>query len=32
MLIIKAKLLHIFKSADYTNRETGEVTLGKTKL
>lgn len=32
MLIIKAKLLHIFKSADYTNRETGDVTLGKTKL
>lgn len=32
MLIIKAKLLHIFKSADYTNRDTGEITQGKTKL
>ncbi|MGE4457307.1 MAG: hypothetical protein AB7E13_10240 [Arcobacteraceae bacterium] len=32
MLTIKAKLLHVFKSADYTNRETGEVTLGKHKL
>lgn len=32
MLTIKAKLLHLFKSADYTNRETGEVTLGKNKL
>lgn len=32
MLIIKAKLLHIFKSADYTNRDTGEVILGKNKL
>ncbi|OHE10698.1 MAG: hypothetical protein A2513_09590 [Sulfurimonas sp. RIFOXYD12_FULL_33_39] len=32
MLTIKAKMLHLFKSADYTNRETGEVTLGKNKL
>jgi hypothetical protein len=32
MLIIKAKLLHFFKSADYTNRETGEMSLGKNKL
>lgn len=32
MLTIKAKLLHVFKSADYTNRETQEVTLGKNKL
>jgi len=32
MLTIKAKMLHLFKSADYTNRETGEVTLGKYKL
>jgi len=28
----KAKLLHIFTSADYTNKETQEVTLGKVKL
>lgn len=32
MLTIKAKLLHVFKSADYTNRDTGEITLGKNKL
>ena len=32
MLTIKANLLHLFKSADYTNRETGEITLGKNKL
>ena len=32
MLTIKAKMLHSFKSADFTNRETGEVTLGKNKL
>jgi hypothetical protein len=32
MLTIKAKLLHVFKSADYLNRETSEVTLGKNKL
>ena len=32
MVIIKAKLLHIFTSADYTNKETHEVTLGKVKL
>jgi hypothetical protein len=32
MLTIKAKLLHLFKSADYTNRDTGEITLGKNKL
>jgi len=32
MLIIKAKLLHIFTSADYTNKETGETTQGKVKL
>lgn len=32
MIIIKAKLLHIFTSADYTNKETQEVTLGKVKL
>lgn len=32
MLTIKARLLHLFKSADYTNRDTGEITLGKNKL
>jgi len=32
MLIIKGKLLHIFTSADYVNKETQEVTQGKVKL
>ncbi len=32
MLFIKAKLLHIFTSADYTDKETGETTPGKVKL
>lgn len=32
MIIIKAKLLHIFTSADYTNSETQEVIQGKVKL
>ena len=32
MIIIKAKLLHIFTSADYKNPETQEVTKGKVKL
>lgn len=32
MIIIKAKLLHIFTSADFTNKETQEVSLGKVKL
>ena len=32
MLIIKAKLLHIFTSADYVNNETGETSQGKVKL
>lgn len=32
MLTITAKMLHLFKSADYINRETNEVTLGKNKL
>jgi len=32
MLIIKAKLLHIFTSADYVNKETGETSQGKVKL
>ena len=31
-LFIKAKLLHIYVSADYTNKETGETTKGKVKL
>jgi len=31
-LIMKAKLLHIFTSADYTNKETGETSQGKVKL
>ena len=28
----KAKLLHIFTGADYTNPDTHEVTVGKVKL
>ena len=32
MLVIRAKLLHIFTSANYTNPETGETTQGKVKL
>ena len=32
MLTIKAKLLGIYRSNDYKNKETGEVQLGKTKL
>ena len=32
MILIKAKLLHIFTSADYLNKETGETTQGKVKL
>jgi len=32
MLILKGKLLHIFTSADYTDKETGEVIHGKVKL
>ncbi|MBS4069197.1 MAG: hypothetical protein KGZ62_11415 [Sulfurimonas sp.] len=32
MFIIKGELLHIFKSADYTNKETGETARGKVKL
>ena len=32
MLILKGKLLHIFTSANYTNKETGEVIQGKVKL
>ena len=31
-LFIKVKLLHIYVSADYTNKETGETTQGKVKL
>ena len=32
MLILKAKLLNIYKSNDFVNRETNEKTLGKIKL
>jgi len=32
MLILKAKLLSIYKSMDFVNKETGETTLGKVKL
>ncbi len=32
MLTIKAKLAGIFKANDFKNAESGEVTLGKTKL
>lgn len=32
MFIIKGELLNIFKSADYTNKETGETVKGKVKL
>jgi hypothetical protein len=32
MLTIKAKLLGIYRSNDYKNKETGEVQTGKTKL
>ena len=31
-LFIKAKLLHIYVSADYKNPDNGEVTKGKVKL
>ena len=31
-LIMKAKLLHLFINADYTNKETGEISIGKVKL
>ena len=32
MLVLKAKLLNIYKSNDFVNRETNETTLGKVKL
>lgn len=32
MLVLKAKLIGIFKSNDYTDRDTGKTTIGKTKL
>ncbi len=32
MLKITAKLIGIFKSNDYTDRDTGKTTIGKTKL
>jgi len=32
MLILKAELLGIYKANDFTDKKTGAVTLGKTKL
>ena len=32
MLTLKAKLIGMYRSNDYTNKETGEVQVGKTKL
>jgi len=32
MLTLKAKLFGIYRSNDFTNKETGEVQIGKTKL
>ena len=32
MLTLKAKLIGMFKSNDYTNKETNETQFGKTKL
>jgi hypothetical protein len=32
MLTLRAHLIHIFTSRDYVNKETGEVTKGKSKL
>ena len=32
MLKITAKLIGIFKSNDYTDKDTGKTTIGKTKL
>jgi len=32
MLKITAKLIGIFKSNDFTDRDTGKTTIGKTKL
>ncbi len=32
MLTLKAKLFGIYRSNDFTNKETGEVQKGKTKL
>lgn len=32
MLTLKAKLFGIYRSNDFTNKETGSVQLGKTKL
>ena len=32
MLVLKAKLIGIFKSNDFTDRDTGKTTIGKTKL
>ena len=32
MIVLKAKLIGMFKSNDYTNKETNETQFGKTKL
>ena len=32
MLTLKAKLIGMFKSNDFTDRDTGKTTIGKTKL
>ena len=32
MLVLKAKLIGIFKANDFTDRDTGKTTVGKTKL
>jgi hypothetical protein len=31
-VIVQGQLINIFKTADFTNKETGEVKEGKTKL
>ena len=32
MLLLKAKLIGMFKSNDFTDKDTGKTTIGKTKL
>ena len=32
MLTLKAKLIGMFKSNDFTDKDTGKTTIGKTKL
>ncbi len=32
MLVLKAKLIGLYRANDFTNKETGEVQIGKTKL